>query len=282
MHRAIPADPLNLWEVTQHRALQVVAEVVSEAPLTIVVNGQRWVTLMCTPLHLDWLVAGFLSAEGVISGIEDIADLTIHPEAGLADVTLRVPVELPQERVLTSGCTGGTTFVDLAAAHAPIETDLRMSPALVSHLMRDLQRAATLYHRARGIHCSGLSDGEKLLVVTEDVGRHNTLDKIRGACLLEGIPTRDRILLTTGRVSSEMLYKAGALGVPLVASRSSPTTLSVALAHAWHITVVGYVRPNSLRVYTFPERLGLPPVQDVAVEHRSLAWNISSQKVASL
>src|SRR5207245_10379420 len=105
------------------------------------------------------------------------------------------------------------------------------------------------YRASRGIHGAALSDGERLLVVAEDVGRHNAVDKIKGAALLRGIPTEDRILLSTGRISSEMLLKAARMGVPLVASRTSPTEMAVALAEQLNVTVCGYVRSDSLHLY---------------------------------
>ncbi|PYM71328.1 MAG: hypothetical protein DME03_19750 [Candidatus Rokuibacteriota bacterium] len=101
----------------------------------------------------------------------------------------------------------------------------------------------------RGIHGAALSDGERLLLVAEDVGRHNAIDKIKGAALLRGIPTENRILLSTGRVSSEMLLKAARMGVPMVASRTSPTEMAVGLAEQLNITVCGYVRGEGLNLY---------------------------------
>jgi FdhD protein len=124
--------------------------------------------------------------------------------------------------------------------------------------MRQLNEAAALYRTSRGVHTSALSDGEKLLVLAEDVGRHNTLDKIRGACLLGGLPTRDHIVISSGRISSEMVTKARKMEAPIVISRTSPTALSVRLARAWNMTLIGYVRGRQLRVYTGPERVILP------------------------
>ena len=99
------------------------------------------------------------------------------------------------------------------------------------------------------MHTSALADGDKLALVAEDVGRHNTLDKLRGMALMKGLDTRDMILLSTGRVSSEMIGKARQMGTPIVCSRTSPTSLSVALAEQWNITLVGYLRRNSMNVY---------------------------------
>ena len=108
---------------------------------------------------------------------------------------------------------------------------------------------AVNYRASRGIHGAALADGDRLLVVAEDVGRHNTVDRVKGEALLKGIPTTDRILLSTGRISSEMLLKAVRMGVPVVASRTSPTEMAVGLAEQLGVTVVGYLRSESLNLY---------------------------------
>ncbi len=240
----------------------VEAEVIEESPLTLFVNGQEWVTLMCTPVQLEDLALGFLAAEGVIERAEEVELLDITHRGTVADVWLRHPVTLPRKRVLTSGCAGGVTFGDLAATRPPLSVECPVTPAQILTLMEALQEAAQLYRRCQGVHTSALSDGVRLLAVAEDVGRHNTLDKIRGACLRGGIATRGGILLTTGRVSSEMLHKAAAMETPVVVSRTSPTSLSVNLARAWNITLIGYVRGRRMRIYTGAARFGAsaPPV----------------------
>jgi len=135
---------------------------------------------------------------------------------------------------------------------------MKIPAARLHVLFNQLQARGSLYARARGVHAAGLADGEQLLAMAEDVGRHNTLDKLLGTCLRLGIETRGRLLLATGRVSSEMMQKAAQMGIPFVASRNSPTSLSVEMARAWGITLVGYVRRQTLRVYSGPERLGVP------------------------
>ncbi len=176
-------------------------------PLTFYVNGQEWVTLMCTPVGLEHLVLGFLAAEGIINCLEDVELLDITHRGAVADVWLRHSVALPQQRVLTSGCVGGTTFVDLAATRFPIQSARQVTRHQALALMQQLQDAAVLYRRSQGVHTSAMSDGERLLLVAEDVGRHNTLDKIRGACLQQSLPTAGNILLTTGRISKAVILK---------------------------------------------------------------------------
>ena len=122
--------------------------------------------------------------------------------------------------------------------------------------MKQFQEQMELYRLCGGVHASALSDTKKLLVVAEDIGRHNTLDKIQGECLLRGLSTKDGLLLTTGRVSSEMLLKAARMQAPVVVSRHSPTGSAVSLARDLGIALVGYARGNRLSVYSHPERLG--------------------------
>ena len=130
-----------------------------------------------------------------------------------------------------------------------------MGQPMRAALLIAMQQRATLYARSRGVHTAALSDGKEIVVLAEDVGRHNTIDKVRGACLLEQIDPRGKILLCTGRISSEMINKAARMGCPIVASRTSPTSMSVQLAREWNITLAGYVRREQMKVYAHPERL---------------------------
>jgi FdhD protein len=137
----------------------------------------------------------------------------------------------------------------------PLHSAMQLQASKIVELMRELNYQARLYRQSRGVHTSALSDGERLLLLAEDVGRHNTLDKIRGEVLLQGIETKDRILLTSGRISSEMITKARKMEVPIVVSRTSPTATSVHLAQRWNMTLIGYARAPQLRVYTGAERV---------------------------
>jgi FdhD protein len=122
-------------------------------------------------------------------------------------------------------------------------------------LLRALYTGAQAYRESRGIHTAALAEGESLLVVAEDVGRHNAVDKVCGEAMLRGISTAGRILVATGRISSEMLRKAAHMGVPIVVSRTSATTMSIDLAKRLGLTLIGYVRGDSCYVYSLPERI---------------------------
>jgi FdhD protein len=160
--------------------------------------------------------------------------------------------------ILTSGCGGGITLQQLTESYPALISPFATTPAIIGERMRDLQESAHLYNQVRGVHTAVIASADRLLTSAEDVGRHNAVDKVVGKALLGGIDTRDCLLLTSGRISSEMLSKARRLGAAIVASRTSPTSISLRLAQAWNICVVGYVRQRSMRVYTHPQRLGLP------------------------
>jgi FdhD protein len=233
-------------------------EVIEEALVTLYVNGVDVATIMCTPRHQDWLALGFLANEGLIGSAAEVAVLHVSRDGCCVDLWLDRPFVRPARAIVTSGCGGGVTFTDPNVGLEPLREDVRLQPEELLPLFQLLHTPDSLHARARGVHAAGLSDGRRLLAAVEDVGRHNTIDKLRGACLLQGIPTRGRVLLATGRVSSEMLRKGANMGCPLIASRNSPTSLSVEMARAWNITLVGYVRQGSMRVYSHPERLGFP------------------------
>jgi FdhD protein len=225
-----------------------------EMALAIYVNRQELVTILCTPTKLNCLVLGFLYAEGIISGAGDIASMRVCEEESLADVMLKNPeYKLPTKRTLTPGCGGGATF---KTQGQKVESDLVVTPKELLSLMNQLQEQMELYRLCGGVHASALSDTKNLLVVAEDIGRHNTLDKIQGECLLKGLSTRDRLLLSTGRISSEILLKAAKMQAPVVVSRHSPTGSAVSLARDLGMTLVGHARGSRLSVYSWPERLG--------------------------
>ncbi len=235
---------------------EVDAEVIEEGMITLFVNGRELASLMCTPREPLQLALGFLANEEFITSYEEVAIDHVCAAGDCVDIWLTKPVwDKPRRRIITSGCGGGLTFVDLAEHQDPVTAEFAVKPQKIGELITQLQTHESLYARARGVHASALSDGERLVVIAEDIGRHNTVDRLRGECLLTGRETEGLMLLATGRVSSEMIFKAAKMGCPVVASRTSPTSISVGLAREWNITLCGYVRRRSMNVYSHPERL---------------------------
>jgi FdhD protein len=294
-----PVIPYEYLEYDGTGATLVRKPVIAETPWVLYLNGRELLTLMCTPTRLHCLVLGFLLSEGIISGLDDIWQMRVFtaedrvwmlfPEAGLqqeltmrtceaavgsVDVRLRHAAPVRDERrILTSGCGGGVTFDDLAGPRPPLTSALHVDAATICALMSHMQDHATLYNQSRGVHTSGLYDPATgtQIALAEDVGRHNTIDKLRGECLLSQRATDDLVLLTSGRISTEMIGKAYKMGVPIVASRTSPTMTSVRLAQTWNITLIGYVRQRRLRVYTGSARIGMEPVETAGDQHNTTA-----------
>ncbi len=246
------------WEIEADRSEQIAGGVIHEEYVTLYVNGQEVATVMCSPIEQEALALGFLINEGVIDRLEDVGLVQKNVSGTVVDVLLkRSDFVLPRRLTITTGCGGGITFTDLQMIFPPLETPFQTTPETLLERMRELQGEAHLYNAVRGVHTAVLASTEKILLSAEDVGRHNAVDKIAGKALQAGIATHDKLLLTSGRISSEMLNKARRMGIPLVASRTAPTSFALQLAQMWNICVAGYLRRGSMRVYTHPQRLGL-------------------------
>jgi FdhD protein len=248
------APEIDCYQFSDGKWRKSSVAVPQEIAFTIFVNGQELVSILCTPTKLNCLVFGYLYSEGVITGMGDVLSMRVCQDESSADVLLSKPdFILPQRRILTSGCGGGVSFSGTEVKK--VSSDLRLSPEQILSLMKKMLRGDALYRISGGIHTSALCDSENILVVAEDIGRHNTLDKIQGECLLRKMPTKDGILLTTGRLSSEMLRKTAVMEIPVVASLTSPTEKAIALARDLGITLIGYAGGRRLSVYSHEERL---------------------------
>src|SRR5207244_3515921 len=155
---------------------EVSGEVVREQPLTIYVNGERFLTVLCSPLKLEFLIVGYLWMEKVISGLDDVRHLEVSAVDGRADVTLAHAVTLPTERILTSGCGGGITFRIDHRLFPRLHSRLRVTPDVIAQRMKDLFAAGVHYKESRGIHGAALAEATRPLVVAADGGRHNAVD----------------------------------------------------------------------------------------------------------
>jgi FdhD protein len=255
--RSAATSPAGVVNLTRRGQASDEIEIITETLVCLYVNGVRLATIMASPHQLDHLALGFLANEGIIDSLQDVRLLEVRPNNACVDVWLNrefVPPE-PDMRTITSGCGTGITFEDLSAEHPPVTSDIHVTANQLWEAMDQLNAAAELYSRARGVHTSALSDGVRLVAVAEDIGRHNTLDKIRGIVMTKKVDASRTFLLSTGRISSEMISKARRLNISVACSRTSPTSLSVALADSWGISLVGYLRRNSMTLYTHTHRV---------------------------
>jgi len=239
---------------------QISGAVPAEEPFVLYVNQFEMVTLLCTPIKLDYLVLGFLYSEGIISKLDDILSLEVCEKELVAMVMLKKEWSPPRHRVATSGCGGGVSFWE-GKDISPVESNFSVSLETIFDLMHQLNRKADLFRFSGGVHSSAISDGKRIITIAEDIGRHNTVDKILGECLSCNIPTNQAILLTTGRLSSEIVFKAARAKIPLVVSMKSPTSLGIEVAQKLGITLVGHVKGRKVFVYTHPERIIYSPAK---------------------
>jgi FdhD protein len=244
---------LGRWEIVD-------AHVIMEAPVSLTVNGEVWLTFMCTPTDVEALAVGFLFNEGWIQSAAEIEAFSVCASGDIVDVWLNRSLEKPQVWKRTTGCSGGLTSPEPVPVQLELDAEEKISPAQVMGVMAQLMENQELYRSARGVHASAVSDGSRILARAEDIGRHNTLDKIAGILLLEGITEPRQILVTTGRISSEMLQKAARIGTPVVVSHTAPNALSIQAAQEMDITLIGYARRDQFQVYTHPERIQGAPL----------------------
>jgi FdhD protein len=229
-----------------------------ERPVTLTVNDRELVTLVASPHQLRFLVAGFMRTQGFVRTADDLLILDVCAESGEARVRVRGEVPEHLTPVLTSGCGTGISFTLAAGPARPASPEVRFSADSVFAMMREMARLSERYGRHGGIHSAAATDGTRILFHAEDIGRHNTIDRLAGEALLADVDLAGCLLLTSGRVSSEMAAKAASLGVALIASRTSPTDMAVRICEDAGIGLLGYVRGAGFRIAACPERIEPP------------------------
>lgn len=235
--------------------------VIKEQPVTIYLNGRELVTLLCAGHHLDELAVGFLRAEGFLETPGDLRKLEVDEVSGRVEVTVGTDISLAnhmwQKRTVTSGCGKGSLFyfsLD-ALLSRPVASDLALPAHKVLERVDDLNRLSEIYRRTHGVHNTALASSDELLLFRDDIGRHNAVDMIVGHCLFNGIPLEDKLLITTGRLTSEILIKVAKVGLPVLVSRNTATTLAIELAGSLNITLIGYARAGKFIVYAGGHRI---------------------------
>lgn len=231
------------------------SSIVREVPFTLYVNGTEIITLMCAGVCLESLSVGFLKSEGLLRDRAGIQSVEIDGEKGFARIQTSEETELAQKlvgkRTITSGCGKGSTFHNSldALQSRKIEAPVMIRESHIRNLMTELHSRSDLYKETHGVHNCALADAGGIALFRADIGRHNAVDMLTGVCFLHDLPTGDKILLTTGRITSEILIKAAKMGIPAIVSRSSPTSMAVRLAGELNLTIVGRVRAGAMTVY---------------------------------
>ena len=241
-----------------------------EEPLEIRVRGQNVAVTMRTPGHDDELATGFLATEGLIKNREDVTEIAHCKEGEAAqlgntlNVFLAPNVEVDMESLTrhvfassSCGVCGKATIEAVQQNFPPVVSEMRFSPEIITGLPAKLREAQATFEQTGGLHAAAMFDARgKLLVLREDVGRHNAVDKVVGFGLLNDVSFAECLLMVSGRASFEIMQKALAAQVPIVAAVSAPSSLAVEFAQESGQTLIGFLRGETMNIYSRAERTG--------------------------
>jgi FdhD protein len=261
--KSMPADGVEkviLYRATRESKEPVEDMVVREFPLTIMLNGTELVTLLCSPSDIRYLAIGFLFSEGILKQRSDLKRVIVDERKGVVRVETTMAegtdTEAVFKRIITPGCGRGASFYSAADTELPRnESKLTVSAGTVLDRMGEFQRYSELYRTTHGVHSAALCDEKSILIFQEDIGRHNAIDKIFGQCFEQSIPTRDKYIVSSGRISSEIVIKIARGGTPVLVTKSAPTNTAVKMANDLGVTLVGLVRGTHMNIYTHHERV---------------------------
>jgi len=231
-----------------------------EIPLTIEINGNELATLLCSPADLKELVYGFLYTSGFIGDASDVKTLVIDQDRWKAAVEIAesgMSEKMLFKRIYTSGCGKGVIF------HNPLDVMQRtripdgfsVNNQRITGLMKMFQTASSEHKETRGVHSSALADADDVLFFKDDIGRHNAMDKVIGEALYRRIDFSDKMILTSGRISSEILSKVLRCRIPIIVAAGAPTNQAVKFARNVNLTVVGLARGNTMFIFSGDERI---------------------------
>jgi FdhD protein len=233
---------------------------IDEVPLEVWLNDTRLMTIACAGLHVEELAVGFLRSEGLLKTREELVRVVVAKDGRQVRVCTRGGRETKAAdtsgRTLASSGARGIGAVEPVSLPSPALADtVRVTPEAVFSLLARFLEQADLHARTGGTHAAALVRGGEILVVREDIGRHNTIDMLGGYALLHAMDCRDAFIIRTGRVSAEIVQKVRRLGVPLVVSLSVPTTLAVEMAQLAGVTLIGSVRGGRMKIYSHEGRV---------------------------
>lgn len=261
-------ERIEVYPVMQYKngVVQAREQFISEEkPVTIYLNGKELVTMLCSPQEEKYLAIGFLVSEGMVTDLKNLTLLTVDEERGMvwaeADHVAYNAGQMYLKRCLTACCGRGHAgfyFANDARAAKQIDSQMVITPEAILEYSRMLEGASATHAKTHGVHSGALASEGQLVMYSEDIGRHNIFDKLYGRALVAGVATTDKIIVFSGRISSEILLKVSKMGVPIVIARSVPTTLALEMAQELGITLVGGVRDQSFYAYTHTQRVAAP------------------------
>lgn len=227
-------------------------EVIEEVPLALFINGRHAMTAMMSPVQLEDFVTGYLFTEQIIKSIDEIESIRIEKNR-MSVITKNLFKVIGPKKTILSGCGGSTSYIDIEKL-PKIKSGYTISTANILASVKAVLNSE-LHVKTGGIHIVALLDKERVVAVSEDIGRHNALDRVIGYGLRNNIDLSKTWIIVSGRISSEMVRKCLIAGIPIIVSRGATTTLAVETAEKTGLTVVGFARGGKMVVYTYPYRV---------------------------
>jgi len=251
---------LPFIRIDDNRFSQGLHEVIEEVPFALFINGRHAMTAMLSPVQLEDFVTGYLFTEQIIKTVDEIESIKIENNR-LSVITKNLFKVLGQKKTILSGCGGSVSFIDTGKLPS-VKSDFSIdSPAIGSMIKMVLE--SELHNKTGGIHVVALVSAEGIIARSEDIGRHNALDRVIGHALRRNIDLSCTYAICSGRVSSEMVRKCLIAGIPVIVSRGATTTLAIDIAKKTGLCIIGFVRGSRMNVYTHPERVkGIPSLPE--------------------
>jgi FdhD protein len=241
--------PIYVFEKDMRERVE--KDIVIEYSLTIRVNGAELAVLSCSPKELEYLAAGLVQSQGIIRTKDDISDIIVNED--IIDIITANEAEIPAGMMVTSSNGRSNRLIDIHDIRC--DSQVTVPAENVYRLMEYFEKYSRDFIKTGGVHSAALCNSEEMLLFSEDIGRHNAIDKVFGRCLLEGIDVGNRFMITSGRVSSDIMMKIARRRVPVLISRNSPTNLGLEIAGKTGITLLGFVRGESMNAYTHAWRV---------------------------
>jgi FdhD protein len=254
-------ESISFTNISNQERKKVDGLVVRELPLRIFLNGRELVTTLCSPIALDYLAAGILVSEGLLNNKQEIKRLSVDMNEGLVEVETAEDRQVVSKQffkplIASGGGKGASSFrVSDLKDDIQVDSNIKVSVGEISTLIRNFLDRSSVYKVTRGVHSAAFCDNQRILIFHDDIGRHNAIDKVFGECLLTDITLDKGIIITSGRISSEILLKVAKRKIPILISKAAPTNLGVRLGNSLGITITRFMINKGINIYSHDWRV---------------------------
>ncbi|MGV8981419.1 formate dehydrogenase accessory sulfurtransferase FdhD [Clostridium sp.] len=249
---------MNIRRINNEKLDDICDLIIEEIPLEIFVNYEFYVALMCTPIEIKELAIGYLFSEGILSSVNSIKSIEEKYENRICiALDHEIIMDATNVSAITSGCGNGSVHIKSLEEGSikSIEHNCKFAIVDILKLMNEFNSKSELFRQTGGVHSCCICNDNSLLLFSEDIGRHNALDKVVGKALMGNMDLTDKLVMTTGRISSDIIIKVAKAGIQLIVSHSAPTSLAINIAKAANITIIGFARGSRMNIYCNEDRI---------------------------